>query len=83
MLGADRQFKALLAPPPPPPPPGRGRVTRRAAPASAACTAARGGTRAGQAPLLGGQQYLGHRNIQHTMRYAELTPQRFQHFWED
>jgi type 1 fimbriae regulatory protein FimB/type 1 fimbriae regulatory protein FimE len=29
------------------------------------------------------QQYLGHRNIQHTVRYTELTPQRFQHFWED
>ena len=29
------------------------------------------------------QQYLGHRNIQHTVRYTELTPQRFQNFWED
>ena len=29
------------------------------------------------------QQYLGHRNIQHTVRYTELTPHRFQHFWED
>jgi type 1 fimbriae regulatory protein FimB/type 1 fimbriae regulatory protein FimE len=29
------------------------------------------------------QQYLGHRNIQHTVRYTELTPQRFQDFWED
>jgi site-specific recombinase XerD len=29
------------------------------------------------------QQYLGHRNIQHTVRYTALTPQRFQHFWED
>ena len=29
------------------------------------------------------QQYLGHRNIQHTVRYSELTPQRFQDFWED
>ena len=29
------------------------------------------------------QQYLGHRNIQYTVRYTELTPQRFQHFWED
>jgi len=29
------------------------------------------------------QQYLGHRNIQHTVRYTELTPQHFQDFWED
>lgn len=29
------------------------------------------------------QQYLGHRNIQHTVRYTELTPHRFQDFWED
>jgi integrase len=29
------------------------------------------------------QQYLGHRNLQHTVRYTELTPQRFQNFWED
>ena len=29
------------------------------------------------------QQYLGHRNIQHTVRYTELAPQRFQDFWED
>ena len=29
------------------------------------------------------QQYLGHRNIQYTVRYTELTPQRFQDFWED
>jgi site-specific recombinase XerD len=26
------------------------------------------------------QQYLGHRNIQHTVRYTELTPHRFQDF---
>jgi len=29
------------------------------------------------------QQYLGHRNIQHTLRYAELILRRFQNFWED
>jgi site-specific recombinase XerD len=29
------------------------------------------------------QQYLGHRNIQHTVRYTELTAQHFQNFWED
>jgi len=29
------------------------------------------------------QHYLGHRNIQHTVRYMELAPQRFQDFWDD
>jgi integrase len=29
------------------------------------------------------QHYLGHRNIQHTVRYTELAPQRFQDFWDD
>lgn len=29
------------------------------------------------------QHYLGHRNIQHTVHYTELTPQRFSEFWED
>lgn len=29
------------------------------------------------------QQYLGHRNIQHTVRYTALTPQRFHDFWTD
>jgi type 1 fimbriae regulatory protein FimB/type 1 fimbriae regulatory protein FimE len=27
------------------------------------------------------QAYLGHRNIQHTVRYTELAPQRFKDFW--
>ena len=27
------------------------------------------------------QQYLGHRNIQHTTRYTELAPHRFKDFW--
>jgi type 1 fimbriae regulatory protein FimB/type 1 fimbriae regulatory protein FimE len=27
------------------------------------------------------QAYLGHRNIQHTVRYAELCPTRFKDFW--
>ena len=27
------------------------------------------------------QAYLGHRNIQHTVRYTELTPMRFKDFW--
>jgi integrase len=29
------------------------------------------------------QAYLGHRNIQHTVRYAELSPERFKSFWKD
>jgi integrase len=29
------------------------------------------------------QPYLGHRNIQHTVRYTALAPQRFQDFWND
>jgi type 1 fimbriae regulatory protein FimE len=28
------------------------------------------------------QHYLGHRNIQHTMRYTELAPDRFKDFWK-
>jgi type 1 fimbriae regulatory protein FimB/type 1 fimbriae regulatory protein FimE len=29
------------------------------------------------------QQYMGHKNIQHTVRYTELTPLRFKDFWKD
>jgi len=29
------------------------------------------------------QAYLGHRQIQHTVRYTELTADRFRDFWED
>ena len=29
------------------------------------------------------QQYLGHRNIQHTTRYTDLAPNRFKDFWRD
>ena len=29
------------------------------------------------------QAYLGHRNIQHTVRYTELAPTRFKNFWRD
>ncbi len=29
------------------------------------------------------QHYLGHRNIQHTVRYTELSPARFKDFWRD
>jgi type 1 fimbriae regulatory protein FimB/type 1 fimbriae regulatory protein FimE len=29
------------------------------------------------------QAYLGHRNIQHTVRYTELAPGRFKGFWQD
>ena len=28
-------------------------------------------------------EYLGHKNIQHTVRYTELTPDRFKNFWRD
>jgi len=27
------------------------------------------------------QAYLGHKNIQHTVRYSELSPTRFKDFW--
>ena len=27
--------------------------------------------------------YLGHKNIQHTVRYTELSPDRFRDFWKD
>src|SRR6266481_411015 len=27
------------------------------------------------------QAYLGHKNIQHTVRYTELSPNRFRNFW--
>jgi type 1 fimbriae regulatory protein FimB/type 1 fimbriae regulatory protein FimE len=29
------------------------------------------------------QAYLGHKNIQHTVRYTELAPDRFRRFWGD
>ena len=29
------------------------------------------------------QQYLGHKNITHTVRYTELSPERFKKFWKD
>ena len=29
------------------------------------------------------QHYLGHRNIQHTVRYTELAASRFKNFWSD
>jgi integrase len=29
------------------------------------------------------QHYLGHKNIQHTVRYSELSPDRFRDFWRD
>ena len=29
------------------------------------------------------QQYLGHKNIQHTVRYTELSVGRFRDFWQD
>jgi len=29
------------------------------------------------------QLYMGHKNIQHTTRYTELSPERFKRFWQD
>jgi site-specific recombinase XerD len=29
------------------------------------------------------QAYLGHKNIQHTVRYTDLAPTRFKDFWRD
>jgi integrase len=29
------------------------------------------------------QDYLGHKNIQHTVRYTAMAPQRFENFWTD
>ena len=29
------------------------------------------------------QHYLGHKNIQHTVRYTEVSPDRFRNFWKD
>ena len=29
------------------------------------------------------QAYLGHRKIQHTVRYTELSPTRFKAFWRE
>ena len=29
------------------------------------------------------QHYLGHKNIQHTVRYTKIAPDRFKDFWRD
>lgn len=29
------------------------------------------------------QDYLGHKNIHHTVRYTQMSPQRFESFWKD
>jgi site-specific recombinase XerD len=29
------------------------------------------------------QAYLGHKNIQHTVRYTEMSPTRFKNFWRE
>jgi type 1 fimbriae regulatory protein FimB/type 1 fimbriae regulatory protein FimE len=34
-------------------------------------------------PVRAIQDYMGHRNIQHTVRYTELAPARFKNFWND
>jgi type 1 fimbriae regulatory protein FimE len=33
-------------------------------------------------PSHNAQHYLGHKNIQHTVRYTELSPERFKDFWK-
>jgi hypothetical protein len=33
--------------------------------------------------LLFAGSMLGHKNIQHTVRYTELSPTRFKDFWRD
>jgi type 1 fimbriae regulatory protein FimB/type 1 fimbriae regulatory protein FimE len=30
-----------------------------------------------------GIYYFGHKNIQHTVRYTEMAPDRFKNFWRD
>ena len=29
------------------------------------------------------QDYLGHKNIHHTVRYTQMSPKRFENFWDD
>ncbi|WP_375515738.1 tyrosine-type recombinase/integrase [uncultured Nostoc sp.] len=29
------------------------------------------------------QDYLGHKNIHYTVRYTQISPQRFESFWTD
>jgi hypothetical protein len=29
------------------------------------------------------EDYLGHKNIPHTVKYTELSPESFKGFWED
>ena len=29
------------------------------------------------------QHYLGHKNIQHTVQYTDMAPNRFKNFWRD
>lgn len=29
------------------------------------------------------QHWLGHKNIAHAVRYTELSPARFRHFWRE
>jgi type 1 fimbriae regulatory protein FimB/type 1 fimbriae regulatory protein FimE len=31
----------------------------------------------------GAEEWMGHKNIQHTVRYTELAPHRFKNFWRD
>lgn len=29
------------------------------------------------------QHYRGHKNVMHTVRYSDLSPERFKNFWDD
>ena len=48
---------------------------------AAACVRLQAGQRGLDTRAL--QHYLGHKNIQHTVRYTELSPDRFRDFWRD
>ena len=48
---------------------------------AAACLRLQAGQRRARHP--GAAGYLGHKNIQHTVRYTELAPGRFKDFWRD
>ena len=58
----------------------RGQVGLQGAPAYApTCLRIRAGEQGHDTRAL--QAYLGHRNIQHAVRYTELSPTRFKDFW--
>ena len=60
----------------------RGRQARLPGPSAyaPACLRLRAGQQGHDTRAL--QAYLGHKNIQHTVRYTELSPTRFKDFWK-